>query len=145
MAYIDQTYLLNWIPEDMLISLTESSSSPGTIDSTKTTAAIDSAESTVNQILSKRYTTPISVAPESIKKMAADIALYFIFSRRFPDDEIRDVRKRYEDSLDRLLDIADGKEQISGAISKGAGAINGIQTNKTADDRIFSGDRGFTT
>lgn len=143
MAYIDQSYLLNWIPQDMLITLTESSSSPGEIDTTVTTAAINTAESTINQIISMRYVVPLTSPPDSIKKMAADLALYFIYSRKFSDNEIRGVRKRYEDALDRALDIADGKENIAGAALKTAGVLNSLQTNKTITDRIFSSEKGF--
>lgn len=52
----------------------------------------------------RRYTLPIDPVPQILRRCVADMARYYL-SRYDPPE---DVRKRYEDALRRLKQIADG-------------------------------------
>jgi phage gp36-like protein len=52
----------------------------------------------------RRYTLPISPVPQILRRCVADMARYYLNRYDPPDD----VRKRYEDALKRLKEIAQG-------------------------------------
>ncbi len=69
-------------------------------------AALLSASDRINGYIATRYTKPFSVVPAMLKDLSIDIAIYLLARDhgRLSDD----IRKRYEDAIVTLKDIAKG-------------------------------------
>ncbi len=76
------------------------------------TRAIADADNLIDSYVSGLYTVP-NPAPPLLTALSVDIAVYRIVSRR--GDAPEEFRKRYEDALKRLQEIASGKAVLPGA------------------------------
>jgi len=79
----------------------------GLEDSGIVTDAVDEAEAQINTYARKRFATPFDPVPESIRRLAANLAVYVLKARRDAltesDDRLQDAR------LDWLAMLANGK------------------------------------
>lgn len=121
------------LTEDLLIQLTDDTGS-GSIDTTVTDAALETADVEIDGYIGVRCTLPLSPVPAIIVKQAADIAVYNLYARRQgPPDH---WQKRY-DNVIRFLGLV-----AKGDISLGADDPNtsgsGDEAACTSGDRIFS-------
>lgn len=82
MPYCTLEDLLKAIPEANLIQLTDDSGT-GTLDIAKIEDALLYAEQLINAYLRGRYSVPLSPVPELIKRLAVDLAIFYLYSRRF--------------------------------------------------------------
>ncbi|GAB6170779.1 DUF1320 domain-containing protein [Paradesulfitobacterium aromaticivorans] len=71
--------------------------------------AISNASSEVDGYASVRYQVPFATVPPVIKKLAADIAVYNLFSRHWTGDEEENIIRRYKNAIALLQRIAEGK------------------------------------
>jgi len=67
-------------------------------------AAENDSASMIDGYISVRYTLPLVYVPALVMGLTADIARFKLWDKRAPDE----VRKRYEDALAMLKDIAKG-------------------------------------
>lgn len=97
------------IPEDILIELTDDEET-GAVNPERIDAAIKDATDEVNGYCQARYPVPFSPAPGYVRKLAADIALYNLFSRRGYDEDSADksIIDRYRAAVRALENIAKG-------------------------------------
>lgn len=104
MAYADQTAMVNRFGEAEIISLTDPDNL--VIDPVVVGRALDDASAEIDTYLCGRYDLPLTAPyPAILERVCCDIARY----RLYDDLPIVEVRKRYEDALSWLRDIAAGR------------------------------------
>lgn len=102
-------------------------------------ASIDDACNLIDGYLLSRYTLPLSAVPDMLKSWACDIARFKLWADRAPEE----VRKRYEDAIGQLKDLARGLISLP-PDSDGDKPTSSGATNMTgySNARIFNDD-GF--
>ena len=104
MAYADQTAMVNRFGKAEIISLTDPDNL--VIDPVVVGRALDDASAEIDTYLCGRYDLPLTAPyPTILERVCCDIARY----RLYDDLPIVEVRKRYEDALSWLRDIAAGR------------------------------------
>ncbi|MTI82738.1 MAG: DUF1320 domain-containing protein [Firmicutes bacterium] len=101
--------LLGRVAEDVLIECTDDDGA-GQIDVVKVDQAIEDATSEINGYCMSRYDVPFNPVPPFMKKLAVDIAIYNLFTRRGYDEESADrsILDRYKNTVRVLENIAKG-------------------------------------
>lgn len=159
MSYCTLDDLKNALPEEKLIQLTddenlfqstddEEDPAPTTIDPDdedcaaiieRINDAIDYADQLIDGYLRSRYTLPLSAAPKFVTKLSVDLALFYLYGRRFDTEIPEGQTKRYDNCIKILGNIQAGKISLgTGETEPEAPLDGGYKTNKTSDDRIFS-------
>jgi phage gp36-like protein len=134
MAYATQTDLEKKIEPARLVQLTDDNND-GVADTAPIAEAIAAAGSIIDSYLATRYTVPVSPVPDLVRTMAADLAIYLLFSRR---DQTNDARTAaYKDALTLLGRIASGTATI-GAPESSVPDQGGPVANRTEADRVFT-------
>ncbi len=106
------------LPEDVLTRLTDDEGA-GSVETSRADAAIASAQAVVDCALSRQYNVPLDSAPDMVKKLTADIAVYFLYLR--VGVVPKEVQAAYNSAND-LLDKA-GKGEVSvGLLPAGPGS-----------------------
>ena len=137
MAYSTLTDLKKLIPETAIIQLTDDENA-GTVNQARVDEAIAQADAEIDGYCGGRYTVPFTTVPDIARKISVDIAIYNLYSRKV--EEIPETRaERYKNAIRQLGDIASGKITI-GEADADVPEAGGVQTNTTADDRIFTKD-----
>lgn len=77
----------------------------GTADAATITAVLDRADALIDGYLAGRYALPLVTPPPAIIATACDLARYWLYDDAVPEQ----VRKRFEDALAWLKDVASGK------------------------------------
>jgi len=137
MPYSTLTDLKKLIPETVIIQLTDDENT-GSVNQERVDEAIASADAEIDSYCGGRYTVPFTTVPDIVRKISVDIAIYNLYSRKV--EEIPETRSdRYKNDIRQLGDIATGKITI-GETDATVPESGGVQTNTTADDRIFTKD-----
>lgn len=115
MDYCSVDDLLGQVPREKLIDLsndaepeTDASGDP-VLNLSTINLAIANAGSEIEGYISTRYPVPLSSVPPIIKKLAVDIAVYNLFSRKWAVDEDDNLARRYKNAVVLLQRIAEGK------------------------------------
>lgn len=111
MAYSTQDDLLTMIPLKELAELTTDSGE--TPDSLVVAEAINRADAEIDAYVGKRYQLPLMPAPDQVKGLSIDMALYHLYSRRSVAPTVR--RQKYEAALAFLKLVAAGEAVVEGA------------------------------
>lgn len=93
------------------------------------------AASLIDGYLASRYALPLLYVPALITGLAADIARFKLWGQRAPDE----VRKRYEDALAQLRDIAAGRIVLP-PDSTGMQASTGVEFGGYSAERTMTAD-----
>ncbi len=104
-------------------------------------AAIGDADAEIDGYLAKRYSVPLSPAPQVINKFSKDIAVYNLFSRIGIDEgtEQKTYLNRYNAAIKFLTLVAEGKVSLGAAADEpSAAAATGFSVKSNA--RLFSRD-----
>lgn len=114
----------------------------GNADTATVDAALADASEQVDLYLSSRYQVPLSNPPALVKRLCADIAIYFLGRQMIGGGEER--RKRYEDAVAMLKDIAAGKAGL-GIPEADQQEPAGGSLDVSSDERLFTRDslKGF--
>lgn len=118
---------------------------------TQTATLIDSHATRASQLidgyLAKRYSVPFSPVPPAIITIAEDITLYYTLRSLYGEAQAqeirRDVRDLYEDSIQYLIDIRDGKQDLvatSGALLTESGSTDKIYSSTENHPTFFNID-----
>jgi phage gp36-like protein len=94
--------------------------------------AIEDAQSAIDGYLSGRYGTPIATPPAVVKRLACDIARYYLYD----DHATETVQKRYDAAIAFFRDVSAGKVTL-GAETQATQPAGGIVEIVTSD-RVFS-------
>lgn len=105
MGYCTQDDVLDQLSEAQLIQCTDDNDT-GSVDAAKVAQAIADADGEIDGYVGARYAVPLSPVPAIILKLAVDIAIYNLFSRR---DEVPENRaERYKNAIRFLEQVAKG-------------------------------------
>ena len=136
MAYSAQSDITEQISESDLIELADDTG-VGAVDASVVARAIADADGEIDSYCGSRYAVPFSPVPVMIRKLAVDIAVYNLYTRRAVLKLPEERQKRYENAVRFLRDLA------KGIISLGADApaepdSGKPQATSSKDDRIFT-------
>jgi phage gp36-like protein len=139
MSYCTVDDIKKAIPEKDIIQLTDDVGT-GIIDTTRTDEAILNASDIIDGYLSGGgYTLPLSPVPGIVRSICCDLAIHYLYGRRFAAEMPQGIELRQSNALKLLGLIQAGK--ISLGIASPDGYQDGqYKTNKTASDRIFPKD-----
>ena len=99
---------------------------------------IEDAGVIIDQKLTTRYTVPFSVPiADIIVLICADITLYNLSLRRFPNRIPDEIKEKYKSALMLLEQIRTGKMTIIG-LAEITHATGPIAYNKDKDDRVIT-------
>jgi len=141
MAYCTEADIINQLPEEKLIELTDDDGD-GVADTGVVDKAITDADTEIDGYLSGRYTLPFSSAPPILNKLSVDIAIWNLYSRKKTVlDEVRE--KRYNAAVAMLKLIAKGEVKL-GVTPDPTGAEQNIKASRVAADRTFTLGRRST-
>lgn len=98
-------------------------------DFTKTESG---AASLIDGYLASRYTLPLAAVPEMLRAWALDIARFRLWDDQAPEE----VRRRYEDALAQLRDLAAGRISLPPA-ANGAPAAQAFDFDGYSAPRVF--------
>ena len=130
--------LRNQSSEEFLIRCTDDAGL-GAVDQEIAEDKITDAQTEIDSYCRAQYSVPFQTVPGLIKKIAVDIALYNLVSRRGMDEESPDVIlvKRYRDAVKLLENLAKGIVTIGPAAA-------GDPKPQPQQAKIFSQRRRFT-
>jgi phage gp36-like protein len=111
---------------------------PGEADSL--TRACEDATQLVDGYLATRYTLPLVSVPGLVVGWAADIARFRLWDEQAPEE----VRRRYEDALAQLKQLAQGLIGLPPGV-EGAAPVSGGDMTGFSAERVFTMDtlKGF--
>lgn len=86
----------------------------------------------------KRYVTPFNPVPNRVKALHREIWIHNLFKKR-PQMESEEGRKNYEDAIDFLKMVANGKADIPGAALKEISASSSSAGGSfSASEKVFT-------
>ncbi|WP_027176456.1 gp436 family protein [Desulfovibrio aminophilus] len=129
MAYCLSADIRDQLDEAVLVQLTDDEDA-GIVVESRVDKAIADADGEIDGYLGSRYGLPLGQVPPILRKIAVDIAIYNLFSRRMGAPEAR--AERYKAAVRFLEQVA------KGSISLGLGDPDG--TPKPAEAPRLSGD-----
>lgn len=94
--------------------------------------SIEDAQSAIDGYLSGRYGTPMETPPPVVKRLASDVARYYLYE----DHATETVQKRYDTAISFLRDVAAGKATLGPEAQ--AGKPTGGTVQMVSCDRVFS-------
>lgn len=97
--------------------------------------AENDAASLVNGYLGTRYTLPLLSVPAMVKGWAGDVTRFKLWDEHAPEE----VRRRYEDALAQLKQLAQGLIALPPG-SDGTPAASGLVFDGYSADRVFTTD-----
>ncbi len=101
--------------------------------------AIDYADQLIDGYMRTRYALPLVSVPKLITKLSMDLALFYLYGRRFDTEIPEGQTSRYRNAERILQRIQEGKLSLGTDESAPEAPSGGSYvTNKTASDRLFS-------
>lgn len=95
----------------------------------------NAAAGLVDGYLAAKYTLPLVVVPEMLRGWAADITRFRLWDEKAPEE----VRRRYEDAIAQLRDLARGLIALPPG-ADGTPASSPLVFDGYANDRVFTQD-----
>lgn len=107
MPYATLQHLVDRFGEDELIRLSDRDNT-GAINADVVAGKLVDADAEIDGYLAGRYTLPLVNMPESLRRIACDVARYHLY-----DDRVTEaVQKRYDDAIKFLRMVAKGEVQL---------------------------------
>lgn len=97
--------------------------------------AASAANGVIDGYLAARYTLPLATTPELVRAWALDITRFRLWDEQAPEE----VRRRYEDALEQLRDLAAGRMSLP-PDAQGAQPVAAFETEGYHDERVFTAD-----
>ena len=129
MMYCDQQAMVARFGEVELIRLTDSGS--GQTDTNAVAAALSDASDEIDTYLAVQHDLPLESTPDVLVRLCADIARYRLYDDRMLDE----VKKRYDDAIKLLKEIARGSALLP---VTGKTTSSDIDTVRNREDRVFT-------
>lgn len=143
MAYSSLDNLLEIIPKQQLINLTNDTAPAVEINNEKITSAIGYADKLIDSYLRNKYVLPLKFIPELISQLSTDIAAYRLYSRR-PSSIPKHIENNFQEAKEILANLQKEKMILDLPTEHEgenvASPAQMISTNKSKKDRIFSDD-----
>lgn len=140
--YCAKADLLKIIPLARLIELTDDAQT-GAADDGVINDAIRIASGEIDARVCGRYAVPLNPVPDAAKDYCAAMSVYHLFARRLGAPE--EWRKRYEDSVSFLSDVAARKAHLPGLSEQSGSSPSGGSIEFSGPPRVFGRDsmKGF--
>lgn len=136
MPYSTVDDMKKMLPEDLIVQLTDDEAT-GSINQARVDEAISQADADIDSYCGERYGVPFTSAPDIIKKLSVDIAIYNLYSRLVRD--MPDVRaERYRSSVKQLEAIAKGNISLGADPAPKAHSEGRAETNRQSDENVFT-------
>lgn len=97
--------------------------------------AENDAASLIDGYLASRYTLPLASVPAIVTGWAGDIVRFKLWDQAAPEE----VRRRYEDAISQLRDLAAGRLALP-PDANGVAVSSGLAFDGYASDRVFTSD-----
>jgi phage gp36-like protein len=137
MSYCTLEDIKKAIPEENLIQLTDDDNL-GVVNEDTVDDAVDYADQLIDGYLRGRYTLPLTSVPKLVTKLSLDLAVFYLYSRRLELEMPKGMESRYKNAVRILGEIQKGNLSLSA--DEATEPTDGTyQTNKTSEDRVFSG------
>ena len=140
MSYSVLTDLQNGLRADALIQLTDDENT-GQVNQDVVNEAIARGDAMINSYCSSKFIVPFAVpAPDIIRMLSEDVAIYHLYARR--GEEIPgSVNDKFRNALKQLADIAKGLVDLGVADSAEASMDEpDISISTSTANRIFTND-----
>lgn len=143
MPYATVEDITNRYGEDFLYTIADRDNDD-TLDTTAVESALSDASGLMDSYLSTRYTLPLVEFPDFLKRLCADVAVYWLAEDGGGTTE--EKRQRYEDAVEWLERIAKGKAELNITDSEGetetpAGTVASDGVLIQSNTRLFSRDK----
>lgn len=99
--------------------LTQDDNVSPNIDAARTDVAISDACEFIDSKISKRYEIPLSPVPPRIKRVAVDLAVYYIYKLRYDSKVPEQIDITYKEAVSFLDSIRNCEEDLTGIELKG--------------------------
>ncbi len=116
MPYCTVDDIRNQVEEARLVQLTDDEGA-GVVAVERVSRAISDADEEINSYLGMRMRVPLDPAPEAVRRLSVDLALYNLYSRRENIPENRS--ERYRNAIRILEKAAAGKISLGRADPQG--------------------------
>ena len=138
MAYSTLNDLIAASSEKDILELTDDART-GEINAGFVSEAISKADAIIDSYVSGRYITPIAApVPLIIGDISAQLAIYFLYERRFRANMPESIMKIYSNLIAQLKSVHDGMMDIPAeTLGNGIMGSGPTRCNKTAADRLF--------
>jgi len=133
MAYATVADLVARYGEQEIIQLTDRAGT-GVIDAAVANAALADATAEIDAYLSRRWQLPLASTPALIRQLCCEIARY----RLWEDQASDEVRRRYEDAVRLLRDLAAGRADLGEAAAAAHGLSGAATPRASAPPRTFT-------
>jgi phage gp36-like protein len=143
MSYATLSDLAARYGADRLTELTDHDAD-GAMDTGRVEQALADASAEIDGYLAVRYQLPLPTIPKVLRRIACDIAVYRLMSARRMGD-VEDDRRRYEDAVRLLTQIAKGGVSLGlpAALPADARPALSLAAAKTGPASVFSEMGGF--
>lgn len=136
MTYCTRQDLVDRFGEREVILLTDRDGSTGMVVDEVLDRAIADAEAEIDGYLGGRYTVPLDPVPTSIRRVACDLARYYLHDQA-PTDV---VRQRYEDAVRFLRAVSRG--EVTLGVSESGTPIRPSEGAEIGSDGRIFGRKG---
>lgn len=128
------------ISESEIVNLTDDNAN-GYIDETVVNECLSKADELINGYLRGKYLLPIVNVPSLIKNISVELAIYYLYSRRFRTDIPESIEKIYKAQVKILEQIQKGFIVLGIESQSVDGVQTGIyRTNRKISDKVFGKD-----
>ncbi|XWN29754.1 MAG: phage protein Gp36 family protein [Devosia sp.] len=134
MAYATEVDLTNLWGEPLLLRLTDKDRD-NVVDSALVSDVLDRASAMIDSYVSSRYTLPLPVNPKVLTQHCCNIGIYYLANDAGLVTE--DMRRRYEDAIKWLLDLAKGNVNIVEIDTDTGDDVTGGQDRGTFGFRVL--------
>lgn len=143
MSYCTIDDIKKQIDEKVLIQLSNDNLggdlSEATVDESIVSECIKSADAYIDGKLRGRYELPLPSPSEQIKSISVNLAIYYLYKRRFQTKVPAGIYSKFNDADKSLNEIQKGTITL-GLNTLFEPAKSVYKSNKTSRDRIFSQD-----
>jgi len=135
MPYITLDDIKKSLPEESIIQLTDDEDT-GAVNGARVDEAIAQADSVIDAYCGSLYAVPFSDPPQMIKNIAADIAIYNLYSRKV--DAVPETRlERHRAGIKQLEAIAKATITLGSTM---VAPSEKPSANTSEEDRVFTKD-----
>ena len=118
--------------------LTQDDNASTEIDTSRTDVAISDACELIDSKIFKKYNTPLSPVPNRIKRIAAEIAVYYIYKLRYEATVPEQIEKTFTENIAYLNAIKNGDEELAGLELKDGNEFIVLSGCADFKDAVFS-------
>jgi phage gp36-like protein len=125
------------LPRDIVATMTDDEGGAD-LERSVVDSAIADADSMIDSYLSSRYAVPLTHVPLIVNRIACDLTLYYLFTRKYESEMPEAMRNRYTDAVKLLTQIQQGHVNIGTAANEQPLPPSLSKSNKNSNDRVFS-------